>query len=209
MTVAPSATQWLLASRTVPGSERCRHLLVAGPGCESASEEVAELAPLLPGATTLVGPRATVAAVTTALNGAELAHVVAHGTFRSDNPLFSSLQLADGPLTVYDLELVHRVPRLLVLSACDAGVSAVVPGDELVGVASALLAFGAQNVVASLTSVPDELTRLLMVGFHRYRAEGLGPAAALASARVDLQADLEAGDPQQHAVAGFTCFGAG
>ena len=34
----------------------------------------------------------------------ELVHLACHGSFRTDNPLFSTLSLADGPLTVYDLE---------------------------------------------------------------------------------------------------------
>lgn len=53
-----------------------------------------------------------------------------HALFRADNPLFSALQLADGPLTVYDLERLRAAPRDMILSACDDGVSAVRPGDE-------------------------------------------------------------------------------
>ena len=40
----------------------------------------------------------------TALDGAWLAHIAAHGIFRADSPLFSSLRMHDGPLTVYDFE---------------------------------------------------------------------------------------------------------
>jgi CHAT domain-containing protein len=36
------------------------------------------------------------------------AHVAAHGVFRADSPMFSSLRLADGPLTVHDLERLRH-----------------------------------------------------------------------------------------------------
>ena len=50
------------------------------------------------------------ARVLAALDGAWLAHIAAHGRFRADSPLFSSLRMHDGPLTVYDFEQLHRAP---------------------------------------------------------------------------------------------------
>ena len=76
----------------------------------------------------LTGEAATAAAVLAALPHAGIAHLAAHGTFRRDNPLFSSLRLADGPLTVYDLQTLPGVPELVILAACDSGLSLVCPG---------------------------------------------------------------------------------
>jgi CHAT domain-containing protein len=137
-----------------------------------------------------------------ALDGAGLAHVAAHGAFRVDNPLFSSLQLADGPLTVYDLEGLARAPRTLVLSACDSGLSGVRPGDELMGLAGALFALGTGSLVASVIPVPDAATRELMVAFHQRLQAGLPVAAALAGAQVAVGRDVPV-------AASFVCFGAG
>ena len=53
---------------------------------------------------------ATAANVLAALDDAWLAHIAAHGTFRADNPMFSSLLLDDGPLTVHDFERLGRKP---------------------------------------------------------------------------------------------------
>jgi CHAT domain len=64
---------------------------------------------------------------TSGLDGARLAHIAAHGVFRSDNPMFSHLRLVDGPLTVYELERLARPPRTVILSACDSALSAVHP----------------------------------------------------------------------------------
>ena len=80
----------------------------------------------------------------------------ATGRFRIDNPMFSSLQLADGAMTVFDLEKLRRAPRLVVLAACDVGTAAVSAGDELLGLAAALQRAGTTTVVASLVPVPDD-----------------------------------------------------
>ena len=59
------------------------------------------------------------------LEGASIVHVAAHGHLRADNPLLSSLELADGPLTVYDLERLARVPAVVLMPACRSAVGAV------------------------------------------------------------------------------------
>jgi hypothetical protein len=201
LSVAPSAALWRRAAAAAAGRAGGRVVIVEGPGLPGAAGEVAALAARYPDATCLAGPAATVAAVTDALDGADLAHVAAHGTFRVDNPLFSSIQLADGPLTVYDLEGLARAPRRLVLSTCDSGLSGVRPGDELMGLAGALFALGTSTLVASVVPVPDAATKELMVAMHQRLQAGLGPAAALAGAQAASGRDAVA--------ASFVCFGAG
>lgn len=195
VTVAPSAAWWQgVASADEPADGATA--LIAGPGLEHAQAEVDEVAGIYPAATLLSGERATGAAVADAMDGAKLVHVAAHGRFRSDNPLFSRLELADGPLTVYDLERLRRGPDMLVLSACESGLSAVQPGDELMGLTAVLFSLGARTVIGSVVPVSDAATRELMLALHRGLRAGLPPAAALASAQT---ADC----------AGFVCFGAG
>ena len=62
------------------------------------------IAELYDDVTVLAGSSATTERVLGALDGAWLAHIAAHGNFRADSPLFSSLRMHDGPLTVYDFE---------------------------------------------------------------------------------------------------------
>ena len=207
LSVAPSAAQWLLAESRVPSAPPFRAALVAGPGIAHGQTEVAELAPFHPRATSLVGTSATVTAVGNALGQSDLAHVAAHGAFRADNPLFSCLHLSDGPLTIYDLEALPSVPQHVVLSACDAGVSSVAAGDELIGLATVLLALGSRTVVASVLPVPDEATRCLMVEFHRRLVTSTNAATALADAQAAMVDSL--GSAAAVAVTAFTCFGAG
>ena len=190
LTAVASATAWLSsAGATEPG----RSVLVAGPGLAHADAEVADLVRRYPAATVLRGAAARVDAVRQALDGAGLAHLATHGTFRDGNALLSSVSLADGPLTAYDLETLRTPPRLVVLSACDAGRA----GEALMGLPGVLLAFGTSTVIASVTPVRDVDARDFMVAVHDRLARGLPPAQALAAAL------------RTPGVLGFTCFGTG
>jgi tetratricopeptide (TPR) repeat protein len=205
VSVAPSAALWLRAGER-PAPPRPRTLLVAGPGLAHAEDEVRALARLYGDALTLTGADARVDAVAAALARCDRAHLACHGSFRDDNPLFSALLLADGPLTVHDLESLGAGPRELVLSACDSGRSVVRPGDELMGLTSALLSIGAGVIVASTVAVPDAPAQALMVGLHERLIAGSPPAAALAAAQAAAPGDGDAAGVARDA---FACFGAG
>ena len=184
VTVAPSAVSWLSAHpRRNPASSGRRVVLVAGPGLPQAGAEVTALGALYPGAQVLTGPDATVADTLQALDGADIAHIAAHGKYRADNPLFSSVMLADGPLTVYDLERLARAPTTIMLASCDTALASAHPGDEMIGLASALLAVGACSVIAPLLPLPDEAAAGLAHGWHRRFVAGLPPASALSGTR--------------------------
>lgn len=40
-------------------------------------------------------------------------------------------------------------------------------GDEVMGLAAALLALGTRSLIAALVPVPDDASRALMLGLHR------------------------------------------
>jgi len=206
--VAPSASVWL---RAAAGTRRRRAanrrvVLVCGPGLEGAKAEIADLAAAYPEAVRLEGSAATVERVQAALDGAGIAHVAAHGVLRGDNPLFSALTMSDGPLTAYDLERLSRAPQLVLLPACQSGAGAVLAGDEVMGLTSALFALGARTAVATVIPVSDEATRPLMLGLHERIRRGLPVARALAEA----QAATDRDDPATLATAGgFVCYGGG
>jgi hypothetical protein len=212
VTVAPSAASWLAArSARVPSTPRApaaphRVVLIAGPGLPQASAEVKSLAELYPDAEVLTGPDATVAAALHALDGADIAHIAAHGRFRADNPMFSSIVLADGPLTVYDLERLRRAPQAIMLAACDSALSAAHPGDEMTGLASALLAVGARSVVAPLLPLPDEVAIRLACAWHGLLSAGHSPADALAATATAVAQD---GLLPKVAASSLVCLGHG
>ena len=206
VSVAPSAALWHRARRAgIEPATGASVVLVAGPGLPGAEAEVSDLRSSYPAARWLGDDTATVEAVMAALDGADLAHVAAHGRFRSDNALFSCLELVDGPLTVYDLETLGVAPKVLVLSACDSGLSDVHPGDELMGLAAALFTLGARCLIATVLPVADTVARSLMVALHDGLRSGRSPATALARAQTEVMADEGA----VAASASFVCFGAG
>jgi CHAT domain-containing protein len=143
-----------------------------------------------------------VAAVMRALDGATVAHLACHGRFRSDSPLFSSLELADGPLDAYELQNLRRPPQLIVLSACDLATSDTRPGDELLGFAAALIGMGTRTIIASVMPVPDSGAKRLMISLHHHLTAGDPPSVALAKAQ-------QRRGSRGYGQAGFVCLGTG
>ena len=203
VTVAPSASAWLRARRMRPPSPR-RVALVTGPGLATKGAEIEPLVSRYPGATLLGHGNATAGQVLTALDGAWLAHIAAHGTFRADNPMFSSILLDDGPLIVHDFERLGRAPYYLVLAGCDSGVAAPVGADELLGLVSSLMPLGAAGIVASVVPVNDIAVVPVMVALHEALQRGATlPEALLAARRAAV------GDPLAEATAhSFLALGA-
>ena len=194
--VAPSATAWLAAERGTPASSRV--VMARGP---LLTEEIAEEGPLrttYPDAIRLDGPDATVAAVLSALDGAGVAHLAAHGAHEPSNALFSRLELADGPLFAHELSRLRQPPSQVVLAACELAMNHIRPGDEALGFAGALLAGGVRTVVAAVSRVGDLAAATAMVEYHSQVAGGVRPAVALAEA--------VATDPFRRP---FICLGAG
>ncbi|MFJ3888181.1 CHAT domain-containing protein [Streptomyces rubrogriseus] len=152
----------------------------------------------------LEGDDARVPHVLRELDGAALAHIAAHGTFRADSPLFSSLRMADGPLIVHDFERLDRSPYRIILPCCDTARFASVGADELLGLVTALLPLGTAGVVACTAPVNDAAVVPLMLALHKGLEAGLSLAEALRDARAALPGDAV------HQATGwaFTAFGA-
>jgi tetratricopeptide (TPR) repeat protein len=195
ISVAPSASAWMRAHQAAePGH---RHVTLArGPGLATDGAEVPLVARLYDDVTMLDEGAATADKVLSALDGAWLAHIAAHGIFRADSPLFSSLRMHDGPLTVYDFERLDRAPYRLILSSCDSGVLAPAGANELLGLVSSLLPLGTAGIIAGIVPLNDQALVPLMVDLHRYLRAGQTLAESLRSVRLRL-----AGDPIQHATA--------
>ena len=122
------------------------------------------------------------AAVLSALPAADVVHLSCHGSNNWDNPLDSGLLMAhDELLTVRDVLALRLAPkRLISLSACETGLVGTALPDEVVMLPSALLQAGFAGAVASLWSVADVSTAMLMARFYTaWREEGLEPVQAL------------------------------
>jgi len=212
VSVVPSASSWLRAHRAAAGDGQNATagsvVLVRGPGLASQGAEIPHLAAdySSEAETVVLGDgTATTTRVLSAIDGARLVHIAAHGTFRADSPLFSALRLDDGPLTVYDLERLRRGPRQLVLSSCDSGVVAPVGADEVLGLASSLIPLGTAAILASVVPVNDAAVVPLMIAVHRELRSGASLAEAVRDARRECESD-----PVGVATGlSFICLGAG
>ncbi|WP_203350129.1 CHAT domain-containing protein [Streptomyces sp. S-9] len=203
VSVSPSASSWLRARETRP-PRGGRKVLVRGPGLATGGAEVTRLAARYSGATVLEHGEASVPRVLAELDGSGLAHIAAHGTFRTDGPMFSSLRMADGPLIVHDFERLGRSPYRIILSCCDTARFATVGADELLGLVTALLPLGTAGVVACSAPVNDAAVVPLMLALHEGLAAGLPLPEALRDARAALPPD-----PLHRATGwAFTAFGA-
>ena len=202
--VAPSAGAWLRAHSAAPPGHR--HVTLArGPGLVTEGAEVPLIADLYDDVTVLGGAEATAGRVLSALDGAWLGHIAAHGSFRADSPMFSSLRMHDGPLTVYDFEQLDRAPYRLVLSSCDSGVQAPAGADELLGLVSSLLPLGTAGIVASVVPLNDYAVVPLMAGLHRYLRAGQNLAESMRDVRLGLTGD----QLQQATATSLVALGAG
>jgi tetratricopeptide (TPR) repeat protein len=184
---APSATVWALCQQQ-PRTSINRATLIGSTSeaLPSIAEELEALHSLFPSANVLRDGEATIDAVRKGSSGQDLVHLACHGTFRTDNPLFSALQLADGWITAADLLSLDLNGALLTLSACESGRSHVTGGDELIGFSRAALAAGASSVVVSGWRVDDVTTARLMERFYTALLAGESRATALRSAQLEL-----------------------
>jgi tetratricopeptide (TPR) repeat protein len=198
VTVAQSATTWL--GRRMTPLHTGRAGFVAGPRVARAAAEVRAAASAWPEVTGLLtGTAATAAAVSELAAGVDVLHLAAHGRHSAENPMFSGLELVDGPWFGYDIDQLSAVPDVVLLSACELGRSSVRWGEELIGMTTAWLHAGSRCVVASAAAVSDEVAHDVLVRVHRGLGDGEQPATALAHALPAVGPD---GPP-----APFVCFG--
>lgn len=163
-------------------------LVVGNPSSDldSASIEAVKVAAIL-GVKALLGPEATIAAVETGFGKSSVVHIAAHAQFDTDDPLESSIRLADGELKACQLIGEWSTASLVVLSACESGADRPGLGGELLGFATALLRSGVQTVVASLWAVDDAATRTLMTKLHEAIVHGIPAPKALINAMMHVR----------------------
>jgi CHAT domain-containing protein len=194
-TVALSATSWLRGLGEPIARPRVTAL--AGPGLALSGPEVQDVAATWPGGVAADSEHGSADALATALVTSDLVHIAAHGQHNQDNPLFSSIRMADGPLYAYDVPPDEPVAAHIVLSACDLGLTTPRAGGEVLGLTAALLSIGATSVVSSVSRVDDTTAYETMLRYHRLLGAGLDSPTALAEA---LDGDVDMPAP-------FVCFG--
>jgi CHAT domain-containing protein len=179
------------------------------PALNFAAQEARAIAKLF-GAQPLLGKAASESALRAQAGQASFVHLAAHGQFNPQSPLFSTIYLAgdaenDGRLEVheiYELDLT-RATDLVVLSACQTQAGTLSAGEDVVGLSRAFMYAGTPSVIASLWSVDDAATELLMERFYMHLKAGAQKGEALRMA----QADVRQTYPHPYYWAGFVLMG--
>ncbi len=165
-------------------------LAVADELTPHINDEVQALRELLPNARFFVGNDAREDKLKQYGPSAGKIHIAAHGIFRSDNPMFSSLKLGESWLNLFDIFNLQLGAEITTLSACETGMSAVWAGDELLGLARGFLYAGTPSLVVSLWTVNDRSTAQLMRRFYQGLNSGLSKSHALREAILEVKSEF-------------------
>ncbi len=158
-----------------------------------AEEEVSDIKDVMGSGDTYMKDKATETVGKEKFADYNVVHLACHGSFNEAEPLMSSLYLAkddanDGRLMVYELfGLDLTKSSLVVLSACDTGISKVMTGDELIGLSRGFIFAGTPSLLATLWEVDDKSTSDLMVEFYKNLKSGMAKPEALRRAQLWLK----------------------
>ncbi|MEK7774886.1 MAG: CHAT domain-containing tetratricopeptide repeat protein [Candidatus Zixiibacteriota bacterium] len=173
------------------------------------SEDLPEVRHELQELATLAGPNATIFDPCLRehwpVSGeAKVWHFSGHASLRKDNPFYSFLHLADGPLFATDFRLRETKVGVVTLASCRSGEQVSLPGEESEGLVRSLLEMGARTVIAGHWPVADASTALWMKTFYgRYlKGGGVAESARLAAETVRVS------HPSAYHWAAFSIFGA-
>jgi hypothetical protein len=189
VTVTPSASAHAAARRRgaarTPAFERI--VAVADPTGDLpfTRTEVGQVVGLFGSSELALGSQASKRWVFDHLAHGTVLHLACHGYGGLLDGAKNGLILADGVLSGAELATIGPLrARLAVASACQTAVIGVGDGgEEAFSLGSAFLAAGAACAIASLWSVDDLATAMLMTRVYEKLAAGLEPAAALVSAQ--------------------------
>ena len=177
---SPSATVWqFLASKPFRKLENALLIGYADERIPFVNTEIEILHKIFRQSKKFTDERASFAAFTKNARNFDILHLACHGNFRPENPLFSSLQLADGWITVRDICSQNLKAEIVTLSACETGLNKIFAGDEILGLARGFLSAGASSMVLSLWAVNDEAATVLMKNFYTELRTGKTAAEAL------------------------------
>lgn len=155
------------------------------PGARAEAAAVGEALGVAP----RLGSQVTREAVLGALGTAGLLHFAGHADASAADGFDAGLSLAGGDvLRAREILSVRTRARLVVLGGCETGVSEHRAGDELAGLARALLVAGAGALLVSQWRVADASTEALLREVHRRAGEGAPLAEALRGAMAAVRA---------------------
>jgi CHAT domain-containing protein len=184
LTYAPSVSVQLGLKRS-KSPFAGRLYAVGDPSIGDAGPEIEAIAKLFPAGTRTVmtnGVRED--QLKTQLGDVDVVHLALHGKYNASEPMLSYLSLEpggsdDGQLTAAEMfALPLAQSPLVVLSGCETGRAEASRGNEIQGMARALIYAGAASMVLSQWRVDSAATALWMQTFYQSAMAKSIPAAA-------------------------------
>lgn len=153
-----------------------------------AEEEAAFIAKVT-GGDLLAGPHPKKAELYRRGPSYQILHFSCHGEFDPESPMESLLHISpDETLTAQEIiEHLRLNCNIVMLSACDSGLSRVRPGDELYGLSRAFMYAGTPAIIASLWAVDERSTLLFAQHFYEQVQTGAEYATALKASQLYLK----------------------
>lgn len=158
-------------------------------GLPFAALEVDNIAAKFPSTVKLLDSAFNRAATVPQLNDHNIVHLATHAAFVPGQPEDSFILFGDGDrATLRDVEKWNLSEiDLVVLSACQTALGGQLgDGEEILGLGYQLQQAGALAIIASLWSVDDEGTQVLMDAFYEALGQGNRKAEALRQAQLAL-----------------------
>jgi tetratricopeptide (TPR) repeat protein len=184
----PSASVYYLCStKDAPPAAGALVLGVPDPSAPHILDEVKTVASVLSNAEVFTGAEATLEVLREKGPECRFVHIATHGSFRQDNPMFSSISLGNSQLSLFDLYQLNLPAELVTLSGCGTGLNVVVGGDELLGLVRGLLYAGAQGVLVTLWDVNDQSTAEFMKLFYEHLKTNPNKAQAAQHATAEIR----------------------
>lgn len=154
-----------------------------------ARREVEAIAGLL-GGSAYSGKAATESRFKDVGSGSSVIHIASHGQVDNTFPLASHLVFSDaqdknndGNLYAYEIYNLKLDADLVVLSACNTGIGAHLPGEGLMGLSRAFSYAGVPAILMTLWRINDHSTYDLMQMFYNELHQGLTSVEALNQAK--------------------------
>lgn len=201
-------TDFLRISQTIPKKIDTVVTFANATGdLPAAAVEGKKIAELFPGSKLFEGEQASKKNFFKYGGEAQVLHLATHGESNMDNSLANYLAMSDnekvGQEEIFALGLEKT--SIVTLSACNTAMGDSLDSKFVASLAEAFWIGGSQSVIASLWSVDDASTAVLMTELYQGLQEGKGRALALKDAQLKVKAIP--GYEHPYYWAGFLLFG--
>lgn len=120
------------------------------------------------------------------LAAVQVVHFSTHGRGQDSLHQEPVIDLADGSVSLSDLQTYHLQAALAVLSACQTNVGDYKKGEGIMSLSRGFTYAGIPSIITSTANVKEESTSHLMIKLYQYLHEGLPKHEALRQAKLDF-----------------------